>query len=79
MRRGARPRRPRPAREDAASTDANAALAREIPAITLGLTRGAGIHREDEWIELAPLQGGTATVFHLVHRLAGLPAPRGLV
>jgi acetylornithine deacetylase/succinyl-diaminopimelate desuccinylase-like protein len=68
-----------PAREDAASTDANAALARAIPAITLGLTRGAGIHREDEWIELAPLQGGAATVFHLVHRLAGLPAPRGLV
>ena len=68
-----------PAREDAASTDANAALAREIPAVTLGLTRGAGIHREDEWIELAPLAAGAATVFHLVHRLAGLPAPRGLV
>lgn len=68
-----------PAREDAASTDANAALARDIPAITLGLTRGAGIHREDEWIELAPLSGGAATVFHLVHRLAGLPTPRGLV
>ena len=50
-----------------------------IPAITLGLTRGAGIHREDEWIELAPLAAGAATVFHLVHRLAGLPAPRGLV
>jgi tripeptide aminopeptidase len=68
-----------PAREDAASTDANAALAREIPAVTLGLTRCAGIHREDEWIELAPLAAGTATVFHLIHRLAGLPAPRGLV
>ena len=68
-----------PAREDAASTDANAALGRGIPAVTLGLTRGAGIHREDEWIELAPLAGGAATVFHLIHRLAGLPAPRGLV
>jgi acetylornithine deacetylase/succinyl-diaminopimelate desuccinylase-like protein len=68
-----------PAREDSASTDANAALGRGIPAITLGLTRGAAIHRADEWIELAPLAAGVATVVHLVHHLAGLPAPRGLV
>lgn len=67
------------AREDSASTDANAALARGIPAVTLGLTRGAAIHREDEWIELGPLVAGVATVVNLVHQLAGLPAPRGLV
>ena len=63
----------------AASTDANEALGRGIPAVTLGLTRGAAIHRTDEWIELAPLVAGVATVVHLVHHLAGLPAPRGLV
>ena len=68
-----------PAREDSASTDANAALGRGIPAVTLGLTRGAAIHRTDEWIELAPLAAGVATVLHLVHHLAGLPARRGLV
>jgi tripeptide aminopeptidase len=68
-----------PAREDAASTDANEALGRGIPAVTLGLTRGAAIHRTDEWIELAPLVAGVATVVHLVHHLAGLPTPRGLV
>ena len=68
-----------PAREDSASTDANEALGRGIPAVTLGLTRGAAIHRTDEWIELAPLVAGVATVVHLVHHLAGLPAPRGLV
>jgi acetylornithine deacetylase/succinyl-diaminopimelate desuccinylase-like protein len=68
-----------PAREDAASTDANEAYGRGIPAVTLGLTRGAAIHRTDEWIELAPLVAGVTTVLHLVHHLAGLPAPRGLV
>ncbi len=68
-----------PAREDSASTDANEALGRGIPAVTLGLTRGAAIHRTDEWIELAPLVAGVSTVIHLVHHLAGLPAPRGLV
>ena len=58
-----------PAREDSASTDANEALGRGIPAVTLGLTRGAAIHRTDEWIELAPLVAGVATVIHLVHHL----------
>ena len=68
-----------PAREDSASTDANEALGRGIPAVTLGLTRGAASTATDEWIELAPLVAGVATVIHLVHHLAGLPAPRGLV
>ena len=64
---------------DAASTDANAAYRRRIPAVTIGLTRGGGAHRIDEWIELAPLVDGVGALCHLVHRLAGLPAPRGLV
>jgi acetylornithine deacetylase/succinyl-diaminopimelate desuccinylase-like protein len=64
---------------DAASTDANAAYPRRIPAVTVGLTRGGGTHRLDEWIELGPLVDGVGALAHLVHHLAGLPAPRGLV
>jgi tripeptide aminopeptidase len=42
----------------AASTDANAAYAAGIPAVTLGVTRGAGEHTPDEWIETAPVAAG---------------------
>jgi acetylornithine deacetylase/succinyl-diaminopimelate desuccinylase-like protein len=41
-----------------ASTDANAAFALGIPAITVGVTKGAGEHTLDEWIELAPVATG---------------------
>jgi acetylornithine deacetylase/succinyl-diaminopimelate desuccinylase-like protein len=42
----------------AASTDANAAFALGIPAITVGVTQGAGEHTAEEWIELAPVATG---------------------
>lgn len=42
----------------AGSTDANAAHAVGIPAIALGVTRGAQEHTIDEWIELAPIATG---------------------
>jgi acetylornithine deacetylase/succinyl-diaminopimelate desuccinylase-like protein len=42
----------------ASSTDANAAFALGIPAITVGITRGAGEHTLEEWIELAPVATG---------------------
>lgn len=48
------------------STDANAAHARGIAAIAVGVTTGSGEHTPQEWIDLAPLEQGirvlTATV-----------------
>jgi tripeptide aminopeptidase len=51
-----------PADLTSASTDANAALAAAIPAVTVGVTRGEGEHTVDEWIELAPLAVGLAAL-----------------
>ncbi len=42
----------------AASTDANAAYARGVPAVTLGVTEGSGTHTEAEWIRVGPLASG---------------------
>jgi tripeptide aminopeptidase len=62
------------AMEEMASTDANAALGRGIPAVALGISRGGGTHREDEWIELAPAAQGIDAARLLVRALArGLP------
>lgn len=50
----------------ATSTDANAAHARGIPAVAVGVTTGAGEHTTDEWIDIAPIAAGvralTATI-----------------
>lgn len=46
----------------AASTDANAAHPVGVPAIALGVTRGAGEHTLDEWIELSPLGPGLSVL-----------------
>jgi tripeptide aminopeptidase len=40
-----------PDRLGAGSTDANAALAKGIPALTLGCARGGAMHTSEEWIE----------------------------
>ncbi|HJS95544.1 MAG TPA: M20/M25/M40 family metallo-hydrolase [Solirubrobacteraceae bacterium] len=42
----------------AGSTDANAAAAFEIPAVSIGCTRGSGMHTPGERIELEPLELG---------------------
>jgi acetylornithine deacetylase/succinyl-diaminopimelate desuccinylase-like protein len=42
----------------AASTDANAAFAAGIPAVSLGITVGAGEHTVEEWIDLRPIARG---------------------
>lgn len=42
----------------AASTDANAAYARGIPAVTLGITTGELTHTEAEWIDVPPVPLG---------------------
>jgi tripeptide aminopeptidase len=40
------------------STDANLLLARGVPTITIGLTRGDNSHRTDEYIQIEPLRLG---------------------
>jgi tripeptide aminopeptidase len=55
----------------AASTDANAAYPRGIPALTLGITTGEGTHTEQEWIDLDPVAAGLAALAATVARLDG--------
>ena len=53
----------------AASTDANAAYPRGIPALTLGITTGEGTHTEQEWIDIDPVAAGLAALATTVARL----------
>ena len=53
----------------AASTDANAAYPRGIPALTLGVTTGEGTHTEQEWIDVDPVATGLAALAATVARL----------
>ena len=53
----------------AASTDANAAYPRGIPALTLGITTGEGTHTEQEWIDADPVAAGLAALAATVVRL----------
>jgi tripeptide aminopeptidase len=46
----------------AASTDANAAFAAGIPAVSVGITVGAGEHTLEEWIDLPPIARGLAAL-----------------
>lgn len=48
------------------STDANALLAKGLPAVTVGLTTGGNAHRLDEFIEVEPLAAGLWQVTLLV-------------
>lgn len=57
---------------DASSTDANVPLALGIPAICIGMTRGAHAHRLDEYIETAPIGRGLQQLVLLVTASAGL-------
>lgn len=43
---------------DASSTDANIPISRGIPAVCIGLTTGGNVHREDEFIDVAPIVNG---------------------
>ena len=60
-----------PPRFTAASTDANAAYPRGIPAVTLGVTTGEGTHTEQEWIDADPVAAGLAALAATVARLDG--------
>jgi acetylornithine deacetylase/succinyl-diaminopimelate desuccinylase-like protein len=61
----------RPPDLEAASTDANAAYGRGIPAVTLGITRGGAAHTTGEWIETGPIADGYGALERLVLDLAG--------
>jgi len=61
-----------PAREEAASTDANAAYGRGVPALTVGVTTGGNAHRLDEYIDLPPIAGGLAALQALAFDVAGV-------
>jgi acetylornithine deacetylase/succinyl-diaminopimelate desuccinylase-like protein len=54
-----------------ASTDANAALARGIPALALGVARGSGMHSVAEQIELDSLELGRRQLELVLRRLLG--------
>jgi tripeptide aminopeptidase len=55
---------------DAGSTDANAPLALGIPALSLGVANGAGMHTPGEWIDWRSLGLGYAQIEHALARLA---------
>jgi len=56
------------ARHRPASTDANVPLARGLPAVCVGLTRGENAHRLSEFIEVEPLGKGLEQLLDLVVR-----------
>lgn len=53
----------------AGSTDANAALGRGIPALTLGVGRGGGMHTPDEWLDAPSLELGTRQLVAVLEAL----------
>jgi tripeptide aminopeptidase len=55
---------------DASSTDANAAIARGIPAICIGMTTGANAHRLEEYIDVGPIATGLSQLLLLTVSLA---------
>ena len=55
---------------DASSTDANAAIARGIPAICIGMTTGANAHRLEEYIDIGPIATGLSQLLLLAVSLA---------
>jgi acetylornithine deacetylase/succinyl-diaminopimelate desuccinylase-like protein len=55
----------------AGSTDANAAAAFDIPAVSIGCTRGSGMHTPGERIELEPLELGCRQLGGVISALLG--------
>jgi acetylornithine deacetylase/succinyl-diaminopimelate desuccinylase-like protein len=56
---------------ESGSTDANAALALGIPAVSLGVARGGGMHTLAEWIDSSTLTLGAAQVEGVLLELLG--------
>jgi tripeptide aminopeptidase len=59
-----------PERFEAGSTDANAASSFGIPAVSIGCTRGSGMHTLHERIELEPLELGVGQLVAVIEALA---------
>ncbi|HTG48205.1 MAG TPA: M20/M25/M40 family metallo-hydrolase [Actinomycetota bacterium] len=57
----------------ATSTDANAAHARGIPALAIGITTGGGEHTTDEWIDVAPIAAGVRALAATIERYGETP------
>jgi di/tripeptidase len=57
---------------EASSTDANVPIGLGIPAVCLGVTRGAGAHRVDEFVEIAPIAAGLRQILLTTLALAGV-------
>jgi len=55
------------------STDANAALAAGVPALSLGCTRGRDMHSLQERIDVASIPTGAAQLTGVLHRLLDRP------
>lgn len=55
---------------DVASTDANIPLSMGIPAVCIGITTGANLHREDEYIDVSPISTGFAQMVAVALRAA---------
>lgn len=56
---------------DASSTDANIPISREIPAVCIGITTGGNVHREDEYIDNAPVSDGLYQFLALTVSVSG--------
>lgn len=59
------------AESTAGSTDANVPLSMGVPALALGITRGAGTHSLGEWIEIRPMARGVQQLVLIAAALAG--------
>jgi tripeptide aminopeptidase len=66
-----------PGRFDSGSTDANAAAAFDIPAVSIGCTRGSGMHTTHERIELEPLELGCRQLRAVIEALADWSSEQG--
>lgn len=58
-----------PSRIVASSTDANASVPHNLPALGYGVYRGGNAHRLDEWVDPASLQTGLKALDALISRL----------
>jgi tripeptide aminopeptidase len=61
-----------PVTSPATSTDANAAHARGIPAIAVGVTTGSGEHTTEEWIDTDPIEVGVRALTGTIARFEEL-------
>lgn len=50
------------------STDASLPISLGLPAVCIGITRGAGAHSLDEYIEIGPIEQGLQSVLNLVEK-----------